>query len=272
MRDPDGRLVGAVTLLEDVTHLREIDRLKSEFVASASHELRTPLSTIRLGVDLLLEKASTALTPRQREILSMCHEDAVRLEHLVGELLNLSKIESGRVAPKLARHDPALLLRDGVEPLRLQAQAKGVTLRLMGDPTLPAVLADRFQIERVIANLVANSIAATPANGTITVNAKQAGDSVAFSVADTGRGIPRDYLPRVFSPFVQVPGAQTGSAGLGLAISQRIVQAHGGQLTAQSEVGHGATFTFTLPTAARSAAGANHGERDDANAPADHRG
>src|SRR5262249_30406715 len=99
MHDPDGHLVGAVTLLEDVTHLREVDRLKSEFVAAASHELRTPLSTIRMGVDLLLENAS-ALTHRQLDILTMCHDDVIRLERLVGDLLNLSKIESGRATPR----------------------------------------------------------------------------------------------------------------------------------------------------------------------------
>ncbi len=110
-------------------------------------------------------------------------------------------------------------------------------------------MADRSQIERVVANLIANAVAATPRNGSITVNARQVGTFVAISVSDTGLGIPREYLPRIFSPFVQVPGAPTGSAGLGLAISQRIVEAHHGQITVHSEVGRGATFTFTLPIA-----------------------
>jgi two-component system, NtrC family, sensor histidine kinase KinB len=266
MRDPDGRLVGAVTLLEDVTHLREVDRLKSEFIASASHELRTPLSTIRMGVDLLLERGSSRFTGREIEILSMCHEDAVRLERLVGDLLDLSKIESGRAVPKPAPVPVLALIRDAVEPMRLQIEAKGLALHIVEDAAPPVVMADRSQIERVLGNLVANALAATPGGGTVTVAARRIGTFVAISVTDSGRGIPRDYLPRIFGPFVQVPGAPTGSAGLGLAISQRIVQAHGGQLTVQSEVGRGATFTFTLPIAAAFAAGTKETDQTDASA------
>jgi PAS domain S-box-containing protein len=272
MRDPDGRLVGAVTLLEDVTHLREIDRLKSEFIASASHELRTPLSTIRMGIDLLLEGGSAGLAPKQVEILAMCHDDAVRLDRLVGDLLDLAKIESGRAVPKPVAVPAAALVRDAVEPLRLQAQSKGLTVQVADDPSLPMVLVDRSQIERVMANLVANAVSATPRGGTIAIAAKRVGGFVAVSVSDTGRGIPREYLPRIFSPFVQVPGAPTGSAGLGLTISQRIVQAHGGQLTVQSEAGHGATVTFTVPiVSAPSAVGAEL-ERPETDARSDYRG
>ena len=110
-------------------------------------------------------------------------------------------------------------------------------------------MADRPQIERVIANLVTNAVAATSRGGRISVNARQLNGFVAIAVRDTGRGIPREYLPRIFGRFVQVPGSATGSAGIGLAISQRIVQAHGGEITVQSEAGRGATFTFTLPVA-----------------------
>jgi NtrC-family two-component system sensor histidine kinase KinB len=142
MRDPEGHLVGAVTLLEDVTHLREVDRLKSEFIAAASHELRTPLSTIRMGVELLLEKPA-GLTGRQAEVLSMCRDDAVRLERLIGDLLDLSKIESGQAIPKPTAMAAGPLIRDAVEPLRLQIQTKGLTLHVVADASLPSVLADR---------------------------------------------------------------------------------------------------------------------------------
>ena len=110
-------------------------------------------------------------------------------------------------------------------------------------------MADQSQIGRVISNLVINAVNATPSGGQISVSAHRLDHQVAISVTDTGRGIPREYLPRIFTRFVQVPGAATGSAGLGLAISQRIVEAHGGQITVHSELGRGATFTFTLPVA-----------------------
>jgi signal transduction histidine kinase len=141
----------------------------------------------------------------------------------------------------------ATLVRDAVDPHRLQIENKGLALRVDLDPELPPVLADQSLIDRVIANLIANAISATPAGGQIAINAHRLDNQIAISVTDTGRGIPREYLPRIFSRFVQVPGGATGSAGLGLAISKRIVEAHGGQITVHSELGRGATFTFTLP-------------------------
>jgi two-component system, NtrC family, sensor histidine kinase KinB len=249
MKDADGRLVGVVTLLEDITHLSEVSRLKSEFIAAASHELRTPLTSVQMGIHLLLEGTAGSLDERQQDILQVCREDTARLDRLMRELLDLSKIESGAVTPQLVPTRPATLLGAAVDPLRLQVEARGVRLDVDAPPDLPYVDADRSQVERVIANLITNAMRATPAGGTITVAAVRRDHEVAISVADTGAGIPRDYLPRIFEPFVQVPHASGGGAGLGLTISRRIVEGHGGRLTVQSEPGHGSTFTFTLRVA-----------------------
>jgi NtrC-family two-component system sensor histidine kinase KinB len=249
MKGDDGRLAGVVTLLEDVTHLSEVNRLKSEFIAAASHELRTPLTSVQMGIHLLLEGTAGTLDERQQEILQVCREDAARLDRLMRELLDLSKIESGAVTPQLSPTRPATLLADAVSPLRLQVEARGVRLELDAPPDLPYVAVDRSQIERVIGNLITNALRATPSGGTITVAAGRRGNDVAISVIDNGAGIPRDYLPRIFEPFVQVPRASGGGAGLGLAISRRIVEGHGGRLTVQSEPGRGSTFTFTVPLA-----------------------
>ena len=246
MTDADSRLVGAVTLLEDITHLSEVSRLKSEFIAAASHELRTPLTSVQMGIHLLLEGTAGTLDERQLEILQVCREDTARLDRLMRELLDLSKIESGAVTPVLVSTRPSTLIADAVDPLRLQVEAGGVRLSVDAPPDLPNVAVDPSQIERVIANLVTNAARATPGGGTITVTAARRGDEVAVAVADSGAGIPRDYLARIFEPFVQVPHAPGGGAGLGLAISRRIVEAHGGRLTVQSEPGHGSTFTFTV--------------------------
>ena len=255
MKDPDGRLAGVVTLLEDVTHLSEVSRVKSEFIAAASHELRTPLTSVQMGIHLLLEGAAGVLDQRQQEILEVCREDTARLDRLMRELLDLSKIESGAVTPQLAVMRPAALIAQAVDPLRLQVEARGVRLDVDAPPDLPPVSVDRSQIERVVANLVTNAMRATPAGGAITVAAARRGDEMAFSVADTGAGIPRDDLARIFEPFVQVPHASGGGAGLGLTISRRIVEGHGGRLTVQSEPGRGSTFTFTVRMA---------GEKQDA--------
>jgi NtrC-family two-component system sensor histidine kinase KinB len=247
MRDADDRFVGAVTLLEDITHLSEISRLKSEFIAAASHELRTPLTSVQMGVHLLLEGAAGPLDDRQVEILQVCRDDTARLDRLMRQLLDLSKIESGANAPSRAPVGPSMLVREAADSLALQVESKGLHLVIDAPPDIPAVFADRDQIERVIVNLVTNGVRATPAGGTITVAAARRGADVVFSVTDTGAGIPRDYLPRIFEPFVQVPKAAAGGSGLGLTISRRIVEGHGGQLTVQSEPGRGSTFTFTIP-------------------------
>ena len=247
MHDEEGHLLGAVTLLEDITHLREIDRLKSEFIATASHELRTPLTSVQMGIHLLLEDAAGALTAAQRDILAACREDCERLEKLMRDLLDLTRIEAGERLPQMTPVNATALLRAAAEALRAQVEAKGLTFSVDVPAELPPVLADRLHIERVIANLVSNAIRHTPPGGEIHVTAAQRAGSVTLAVADTGSGIPPDYLPRIFDKFVQVPGASSGGAGLGLAISKHMIEAHGGQISVQSEVGRGTTFTFTLP-------------------------
>src|SRR5580765_1000229 len=246
MKDADAKLVGAVTLLEDITHLSEISRLKSEFIAAASHELRTPLTSVQMGIYLLLEGTTGPLAERQQEILEVCREDTTRLDRLMRELLDLSKIESGAVTPVLAPFRPSTLISGAIEPLRLQVESRGIRLEVDAPPDLPAIAVDRSQIERVITNLVTNAMRATAAGGAITVAAARRGAEIAISVADTGTGIPRESLSRIFEPFVQVPHAMGGGAGLGLTISRQIVEAHGGQLTVQSSPGQGSTFTFTV--------------------------
>jgi len=249
MVDADDRLVGAVTLLEDITHLSEVNRLKSEFIASASHELRTPLTSVQMGIHLLLEEATGPLNDRQRDIVAVCRDDTDRLDRLMRDLLDLSKIESGEAAPVRSSVPASPLVRNAAESLRLQVESGGIRLGIEAPSDLPAVSVDRGQIERVISNLVTNAVRVTPNGGSIVVAAVPRGDEIAISVSDTGIGIPREYLTRIFEPFAQVPGGSAGGAGLGLAISKRIVEAHGGQLRVRSEPRHGSTFTFTVPVA-----------------------
>ena len=250
MRDNGKHLLGAVTLLEDVTHLREIDRLKSEFIATASHELRTPLTSVQMGVHLLLEGATGELSDKQVEVLSACRDDCERLDKLMRDLLDLSRIEAGESKPTLEPARTADVISEATRELRPQVEAKGLAFEVDASVALPSVMVDKTQVERVIANLVGNALRYT-SEGEIKISASLRPNFVAVSVSDTGSGIPPEYLPHIFDKFVQVPGAPTGGAGLGLAISRLIVEAHGGQISAQSEPHKGSTFTFTLPIAVK---------------------
>jgi len=246
MRDNGHRLLGAVTILEDITHLREIDRIKSDFIATASHELRTPLTSVQMGVHLLLEGTLGELNDGQNEVLQACRQDCDRLDKLMRDLLDLSRIEAGESQPQLALVRARDLIASVAEELRPQVETKGLELRVELSLDCQYLEIDRTQIERVITNLVSNAIRHTK-HGQIKISAEQRDNHIGVSVSDTGSGIPTDYLPHIFDKFVQVPDAPTGGAGLGLTISKSIVESHGGQISVQSQVGRGTTFTFTLP-------------------------
>lgn len=244
--------VGFNRMAERIRELRQADlhnvsRLKSEFIAAASRELRTPLTNVQMAIHLLLDGSVGPLAERQQDMLQACREDAARLDQLLRELLDLSRLDAGASPPVLVPTRLSTLASEALEPLRLQGEARGVRLTVDVAPDLPPVQVDRGQIGRVIVQLVANAITATPAGGTITVSAARRGNEIAFSVADTGTGISHDDLPRTFEPFARASDGAGRGPGLGLPASRRIVETHGGQLTVESADGQGATFTLTLP-------------------------
>jgi len=249
MRDAEGRLLGAVALLEDITRLREIDQLKSEFVDTAARYLQAPLLNLQTGLHCMITDAAGEITDKQKDILYACREDGERLERLMRDLTDLSRIESGEAAPRLAPVRIEDVVQSAAESFRLRAEGKDQSLKTDIAPSLPMLNADAEQIKRVLDNLLSNAIRNTPRGGEIRITAALREDYISVSVADTGRGIPPEYLMRLFHRFLSVPGAEPGSTGLGLAISKRLVEAHGGQISAQSRVGFGTTITFTLPVA-----------------------
>jgi PAS domain S-box-containing protein len=249
MRDAEGRLLGAVALLEDITRLREIDQLKSEFVDTAARYLQAPLLNLQTGLHCLITDAAGEMTDKQKDILYACREDGERLERLMRDLTDLSRIESGEAAPRMAPVRIEDVVQSAAESFRLRVEGKDQSLKTDIAPSLPMLNADAEQIKRVLDNLLSNAIRNTPRGGELRITAALREDYISVSVADTGRGIPPEYLTRLFHRFLSVPGSQPGSTGLGLAISKRLVEAHGGQISAQSRVGFGTTITFTLPVA-----------------------
>jgi NtrC-family two-component system sensor histidine kinase KinB len=244
----DGGMLGVVLLLRDVTRLTELDRMKSEFVATASHELKTPLQGLGMSIDLLKEGASDKLDDKQRQLLDAAGEELARLKALISDLLDLSKIESGKVEMELDQVPPQVLAEKAIGVFKTQAEEKHIELTGDVAQDVPEVRADANKVTWVLTNLIANAL--RYANSKITVAARHAGDWVYMSVADDGEGIPLEYQSRIFEKFVQVQSEKSvGGTGLGLAICKEIVRAHKGAIWLDSKVGEGSTVTFTLPVA-----------------------
>jgi two-component system, NtrC family, sensor histidine kinase KinB len=245
-----GSMVGVVLVLRDITKLKELDRLKSEFVLMASHELRTPLTSIGMSVDLLMERIQSEIGDKEKQLLSAAHEEVERLKALISDLLDLSRIEAGKIDMEFERASVSLLLERAVGVLQAQADEKSVDLSMEIQEGLPPVKADPNKIVWVLTNLGGNALRFTDRGGHIRVAARRLGPQVHISVHDDGVGIPQEYQSKIFDKFVQVQthGGREGS-GLGLAICKEIVRAHGGTIWVDSTPGQGSVFTFTLPVA-----------------------
>ena len=246
-----GAPLGALLLLRDVTQLRQLDRLKSEFVATASHELRTPVTSLTMSMGMLQESAAGLLPVRERDLLTSAAEDVARLKALADDLLDLSRIEAGRLELALTVTDPTGLVAEAAAEFAGPASAAGLSLTTDVPRETPAVLADHDRVRRVLSNLIANSIRHTPAGGLVSLRVVPSPPGfILFEVSDTGEGIAPQDQGRIFEPFVQVRGSRaTSGSGLGLAIARELVEGHGGRIGVRSSSGEGSTFWFTLPIA-----------------------
>jgi PAS domain S-box-containing protein len=242
---------GVVLVLRDVTQEREQEELKRGIISTVSHQLKSPLTSIRMAIHLLLEERVGGLTPKQVELLVAAREDSDRLHNILNDLLDISRIESGKVMMDFRKVSPHSMVVEALDPFQTDFKDRGVTLTTELHNDLPEVWADTARMNHVFSNLLSNALRYTPPGGTVSVTAGADEEWVRFSVSDTGRGIPGQYLSRIFEQFFRVPdqgGTGTG-AGLGLAIVKEIVEAHGGTVNAESRLGEGSTFTFTLKRA-----------------------
>jgi signal transduction histidine kinase len=248
IRDPYGATLGAAVLLEDVTRFRLLDEVKSNLVATVSHELKTPLTGIRLVIHLLLEEATGPLTPKQLELVLDARDNAERLLAMIDNLLDLARLEETQGRLDLQPVQPAELLKQAASALGPRAEDQGVDLVVEAPPDLREVAADSRQLGHALFNLLDNALTHTPRGGRVTLSAEATGDTVTLVVADTGSGIPPEFLPHVFEKFFRIPGKSLPSGtGLGLAIVREIVTAHGGTVTCDSQPGKGTVFRLTLP-------------------------
>ncbi len=234
-------------LLQDLTRMRRLETVRQDFVSNVSHELRTPLASLKALTETLQEGALDD-PPAAHRFLSRMDTEIDTLTQMVHELLELSRIESGKVPIQRRVLAPATLLGPAVERMRVQAERARLTLTLQCPDNLPNVAADPERIEQVLVNLLHNAIKFTPPGGEITVAADEKDGQVRFSVHDTGVGIAPKDLERIFERFYKADRARTGGGtGLGLSIARHVVEAHGGRIWAESTLGQGSAFFFTLP-------------------------
>ncbi|MDE3193544.1 MAG: PAS domain-containing sensor histidine kinase, partial [Chloroflexota bacterium] len=235
---------------QDLTAMRRLETVRSDFVANVSHELRTPIASIKAMVETL-ESGGLRDATAAPDFLARIHREVDDLAQIVTELLSLARIESGAEPLDLAPTDAAELVRSAADRMRALAERGGIALSVAPLPALPRVSVDRDKIATVFANLIHNAVTFTAAGGSVVLAASRDDGHVAFTVRDTGSGIARSDLERIFERFYKAdPSRSREGTGLGLAIAKHIVLAHGGQIRAESEgPGRGSTFRFTMPIA-----------------------
>lgn len=246
--DEDEEYQFTVTLLEDITNLKEIDNMKSEFVSTVSHEFRTPLTSMNMGLSMVINEDTGKLNEEQRELLEAAYEDVERLTGLVNDLLDLSKIESGRIEMEFDKVNINEIVEKTLDPFYKQAKEKEIALNFNKQENNIFAWADPTKVSWVISNLIGNALRYAD-NGEIEIKAEVKGRRVLVSVTDDGPGIPKEYQSKIFDKFVRAGNDKNekSGTGLGLAISKEIITAHNGRIWVESEEGKGSTFSFYIP-------------------------
>jgi len=250
VRNDIGETMGSVTVLQDISHLKELDKMKSEFIAMVAHELRAPIAAVEQQLTVIQNRIAGDLTAKQEQLLSRAKERTKGLLTLIKDLLDLSKIEAG----KMVQYKESLSLQEVIQRvvdlMRVEAEAKKIDLQFSTPSGTPLISADRNSMEGIFTNLISNAIKYTPEGGTVWVTLCEEGGFLKAAVSDTGIGIKKEDLSRIFDKFYRVKTIETRQVvgtGLGLSIVKSIVDAHLGSISVESEEGGGATFTVLLP-------------------------
>ncbi|MCX8118911.1 MAG: response regulator [Desulfobacterota bacterium] len=250
VRNDLGETIGSVTVLQDISHLKELDKMKSEFIAMVAHELRAPLAAVEQQLTVILNRMAGDLSEKQEKLLSRAKERTRGLLGLIKDLLDLSKIEAGRMVQYKEPLTLQEVIQKVVDLMRVEAETKKIDLQFLPPLQNPPIQADRSSMEGIFTNLISNAIKYTPEGGKVWITLGEEGDFVKATVSDTGIGIKKEDLPRIFDKFYRVKTAETRQivgTGLGLSIVKSIVEAHHGSITVESEEGGGSTFTVLLP-------------------------
>jgi len=239
-----------VLVLEDVTELRRLQQIRTEFIDNLGHELRTPLSTVTLLAETLAREAEIADVPaKMRERIARIEVESGHLAQMVNEMLDLARIEGGSQLRRDDEVDLARLAEASAERLRLFAERSGVTLVTEAEPELPRIRGDEARLGQVVVNLVHNAVKFSPEGGEVRLVVRRDEAAIVLAVIDHGIGIKRADRARIFERFYKADRARVrgGGTGLGLAIARHVVEGHGGRISVESEEGAGSTFTVTFP-------------------------
>jgi two-component system phosphate regulon sensor histidine kinase PhoR len=250
VRNDLGETMGSVTVLQDISHLKELDKMKSEFIAMVTHELRAPIAAVEQQLTVILNKMAGEVTEKQEQLLSRAKERTRGLLDLIKDLLDLSKIEAG----KMVQYKEPLALQEVIQRvvdlMKVEAENKKIDLRFTVPPEIPLINADRNSMEGIFTNLISNAIKYTPEGGKVLVKLGEEGGFLKATVSDTGIGIKKEDLSRIFDKFYRVKTSETRQivgTGLGLSIVKSIVDAHLGSISVESEEEKGTTFTILFP-------------------------
>ncbi|MBA7622747.1 Alkaline phosphatase synthesis sensor protein PhoR [subsurface metagenome] len=272
MKNPEGEISGSIGVIRDITErkkaeeaLKETLEMKSQFISTVSHELRTPLAAIKEGVSIVLDEVSGKLNKKQKKFLDIAKRNTDRLSVLIDGVLDFQKLEAGRMKLDIQSNNIEEVVSEAHEIMALYTKKNEVELSFELAEDLPKAKFDRAKIIQVLTNLVSNAIKFTPEKGRVSVSIQHQNEELIITVSDTGMGIPKEALPKIFERFYRIdrPGKQIQGTGLGLAIVHKIVMMHSGRIEVESEVARGTTFTIFLPLDPKSLPDVSSEKMDD---------
>jgi PAS domain S-box-containing protein len=241
--------IGDVIILRNITPFKELDFAKTNFIATISHELKTPISTMKLSLKLLENEHTGPINEEQKHLIESIKDDGERLLKITGELLELSQVETGNIKLNIEKSNPYQIVHYATEAVKIQAEQKQIELLVETDENLPMVKADSEKTSWVLINFLTNAIRYSSEKSTIKLRLESKDHQILFTVIDTGKGIDNRYLAKVFDKYFQIPGSHKTGTGLGLAISKEFIEAQGGTIGVESELGLGSTFYFKMLSA-----------------------
>lgn len=242
------KFIGNVILLQNITPYKELDFAKTNFIATVSHELKTPISSIKMSLQLLENEKIGTLNPEQQSLVEGIKDDAGRLLKITGELLNMTQIESGSIQISIMPADVKQIIGYALNATKASAEQKQIRFEVIFPDDIPQVLADSEKTAWVLTNLLSNAVRYSYEDAVIHINISTGKNFVKFSVTDKGPGISQQYIDKIFNRYFRIPGTKNEGTGLGLSISKEFIEAQGGEISVQSELGAGSTFSFSLNT------------------------